>query len=197
MIDAENIAPETGSPEHPDKRSGGRRIGLLAGVVLSLIAIGVVAGLILSGCGDSQAAPTRPARYDVAINNGWPQTDNEKEVSGYLESAWRDPVGPTITIDTRLSDETGSPLANAELAQIQTSKLPGYRERGLEKVKLGGRPTVTWGFEIANGASGYELFLEECDTTFIVRGAMPAVAYAAFARDFREVTSSIKAHCDE
>jgi hypothetical protein len=196
MTDVEDIAPETSSPASPGERSGGRRIGILAGVVLALIAIGVVAALILSD-GDSQGGPTRPAHYDVAINNGWPRTDDEKQVSGYLESAWRDPVGPTIAIDTRLADETGSPMANAELAQIQTSKLPGYRERGLRREKLGGRPVVTWGFDVSNEESGFELFFEECGTTFIVRGAMATIAFEAFARDFREITSSIKVHCDE
>jgi hypothetical protein len=191
----EDIAPETDSPQRPTERSGGRRIGIVAGVALALIAIGVVAALILSGGGSK--GPTRPAHYDVAINNGWPRTDDEKQVSGYLESAWRDPVGPTIAIDTRLSDETGSPMANAELAQIQTSKLPGYRERGLRREKLEGRPVVTWGFDVSNEESGFELFFEECGTTFIVRGAMGTIAFEAFARDFREVTSSIKVHCDE
>jgi hypothetical protein len=195
MTNVEDIAPETPSTERPAGSSGRRRIGIAAGVVLALIAIGVVAALVLSG-GDS-AEPTRPARYDIAIHTGWPQIEDEKQVSGYLESAWHNPLGPTIAINSRLSDETGSPMANAELAQIQTRKLPGYRERGLKRTKLGGRPAVSWGFDIANEESGFELFFEDCGTSFIVRGSVPTIGFEAYASAFREMASTIKVACDE
>ena len=97
---------------------------------MALLALALCAG----GCGGSEAA-TRPARYDITINNGWPQIADEKQVGSYLESAWRNPVGPIIRVNSRLSDETGSPLANAELAKIQTSQLPGYRERMFKKIE--------------------------------------------------------------
>lgn len=198
MSNAEDTAPKTPSTERPTEPTGRRRIGIVAGVVLALIAIGAAA-LALSACGSSSTeAATRPARYDVTIHNGWPQIADEKEVAGFLESAWRDPVGPIIAINTRLSDETGSPMANAELAQIQTSKLPDYRERGLRRTSLfDGRPAVSWGFDISKEESRFELFFEECDTSFIVRGAMPTIGFESFAYAFREMASSIKAHCDE
>lgn len=195
MTNVEDMAPETPSTERPAGSSGRRRIGIAAGVVLALIVIGVVAALALSD--DGSAEPTRPARYDITINNGWPQVVDEKQVSGYLESAWHDPVGPDIAVNSRLSDETGSPMANAQLAQIQTSKLPGYRERGLKRTKLGGRPAVSWGFDIANEESGYELFFEECGTSFIVRGSVPTIGFEAYSSSFREMASTIKVACDE
>jgi hypothetical protein len=157
-----------------------------------LLTLAVAAG----GCGGSEAA-TRPARYDITIHNGWPQTADEKSVGHFLESSWLDPVGPIITVDSRLAEETGSPLANAEVAKLQTSQLPDYRERTFKKIKLGGRPTVQWGFDISKEESRFELFFEECDTTFIVRGSMGTVGYEAFADSFREMAATLKADCDE
>jgi hypothetical protein len=197
VTNVEDIAPETPSSEHPTERKGRRGMGVIAGVVSALIAVGAAAALALSS-GDDSAEPTQPASYDITIHNGWPQIADEKEVAGFLESAWRDPVGPIIAINTRLSGETGSPMANAELAQIQTSKLPGYRERGLKRIKLfDGRPVVSWGFDISKEESRYELFFEDCDTSFIVRGSMGTIGFEAFADAFREMAGSIKVHCDE
>ncbi|MDX6602218.1 MAG: hypothetical protein QOF13_1420 [Solirubrobacterales bacterium] len=159
---------------------------------VTLLAVALCTG----GCGGSDG-PTRPARYDITINNGWPQIEDEKQVAGFLESAWRDPVGPIIAINTRLSDEIGSPMANAQLAQIQTSKLPGYRERGLKRIKLGGRPVVRWAFDMPKEESRFELFFEECGTSFIVRGSMGTVGFEAFVDSFSEMASTIKVNCDE
>jgi|SRR6476469_4584238 len=165
-----------------------------------LIGAVLLLGLALSagGCGgDSDDEPTQPASYDITIHNGWPQIADEKRVGRYLESAWRDPVGPIIRVNSRLSAETGSPLANAELARVQTSQLPDYRERLFKKIKLGNRQTVQWGFDISKEESRFEIFFEECDTAFIVRGSMGTIGYEAFAYAFREMTESLKAHCDE
>lgn len=152
--------------------------------------------LLLSGCGSS-SEPDRPATYKITINNGWPKVVDEKKVAGFLESAWRDPVGPTFAVNTRLASETGSPMYNAQLARIQTSKMPGYRERGMKREKVGGRPVVVWAFDVANEESRVEYFFEECDTLFILRGAMGTVAFEAFAQDWHEYTASIEPDCDE
>jgi hypothetical protein len=160
-----------------------------AGVVLAI-------SLFIAGCGGS-SEPDRPATYKITINNGWPKVVDEKKVAGFLESAWRDPVGPTVAVNTRLASETGSPMYNAQLAQIQTSKMPGYRERGMKRLKVGGRPVVYWAFDVANEESRVEYFFEECDTLFILRGAMGTVGYEAFARDWRAFTASIKPDCNE
>ena len=157
-----------------------------------LLALAVCVG----GCGGSEAA-TRPARYDITIHNGWPQIADEKSVGHFLESAWRDPVGPIITVDSRLAEETGSPLANAEIAKLQTSQLPDYRERTFKTIKLGGRPTIQWGFDTSKEESRFELFFEECDTAFIVRGSMGTVGYEAFADSFRVMAATLKADCGE
>lgn len=160
-----------------------------AGMVLAL-------SLLAAGCGSS-GAPDRPATYKITINNGWPKIADEKEVDGFLESAWRDPVGPTVAVNTRLASETGPPMYNAQLARIQTSKMPGYRERGMKREKVGGRPVVVWAFDVANEESRVEYFFEECDTLFILRGAMGTVGFEAFAEDWRAYTASIKPNCDE
>jgi hypothetical protein len=150
----------------------------------------------LGGCGGS-SEPSRPATYKITINNGWPKTVDEKEVDGFLESAWRDPVGPTFAVNTRLASETGSPMYNAQLARIQTSKMPGYRERGMKREKVGGRPVVRWAFDVANEESRVDYFFEECDTLFILRGAMGTTGFEAFARDWHAYAASIKPNCDE
>ncbi|HEU4736108.1 MAG TPA: hypothetical protein VFS48_03660 [Solirubrobacterales bacterium] len=137
-------------------------------------------------------------RYAIEVNNGWRQVADEKPVAGFLESAWLNPVGPSIVIDTRLADEIGSPMANAQLAQIQTSKLPGYRERGMRWIKLGGRPAVRWGFDVGKEESRIEFFFEECDTSFIVRGSMSTYGFQAYAESIGEMSATISVEdCDE
>lgn len=163
----------------------------------SLIGAVLLVVLCTGGCGGGDEEADHPARYQITINNGWPQIEDEKEVAGFLESAWLDPVGPIIAINTRLADETGSPMANAQLARIQTSKLPDYRERVFKKIRLGGRPTVKWGFDISKDESRMEFFFEECDTAFIVRGSMGTIGYEAFTGSFSDMTSTLKADCDE
>jgi hypothetical protein len=160
-----------------------------AGVIL-------VASLLVAGCGGGSSS-SDPSDYKVDILNGWSQITKEKRVGGYTENAWRDPVSPIIAIDTRPADETGSPMANADLAKIQTYQLPGYRERGVKRIKLGRRPAVQWGFDTANERSGIDFFFEECGISFIVRGTMGTVAFEAFEDSFREMAETIKAGCDE
>lgn len=164
----------------------------LAAALLVLVAC-------VAGCGSSSgdSGPERPATYKITINNGWPKIADEKKVAGFLESAWRDPVGPTVAVNTRLASETGSPMYNAQLAQVQTSKMPGYRERGMKREKVGGRPVVHWSFDVANDESRDEYFFEECGTLFILRGAMGQISFGAFAEDFRNYTASIKPDCEE
>jgi hypothetical protein len=163
-------------------------------VLFAAALLALTAGV--AGCGSS-SGPDRPVTYKITINNGWPKTADEKEVDGFLESAWLDPVGPTFAVNTRLASETGSPMYNAQLAQIQTSQMPGYRERGMKREKVGGRPVVRWSFDVANEESRVEYFFEECDTLFITRGAMGTYGFEAFAADWRAYTASIKPDCDE
>jgi hypothetical protein len=164
---------------------------------LALIGAALVALVACAGGCSSSSGADRPATYKITINNGWPKIVDEKEVAGFLESAWRDPVGPTVAVNTRLASETGSPMYNAQLAQIQTSKMPGYRERGMKRETVGGRPVVRWAFDVANEESRVEYFFEECDTLFILRGAMGTVGFEAFASDWQAFTASIKPDCSE
>jgi hypothetical protein len=164
-----------------------------AGAVLLLAGL-----LLLAGCGSSEEESSGPARYEVEPFNGWPPESKEKKVGGYVENSWYDPAAEDIVfaVDSRASEGAGSPLANAELGQLQTSKLPGYRERTLKKVKLGGRPAVLWAYDVA-GESHVDFFFEECDTSFVVRGTTSPIAYEALSESFREMASTIKAKCDE
>jgi hypothetical protein len=176
---------------------------------LALVA-GLAAALMLSGCGgggsDQATAETRPksvpplfhqAHYDVKIYNGWPQQESDKRIGSYLESAWLDGgnVLVDILIDSRASDGTGSPLANAELARAQAEQLPGYRERDFKKVVLGTQPAVRWAF-VLSGKARLDYFFERCGTSFMVRGSMPTLYIASYSESFDTMGSSIKVVCD-
>jgi hypothetical protein len=162
---------------------------------LALLGAMLVLTVCIGGCGDS--GRDQPATYKVTVSEAWPKVVDEKEVDGYIESAWRDPVGPTVTINTRLASETGSPMANAQLARLQTSKLPGYHERGMKWVKVGGRPVVHWAFDMPEEEARIEYFFEECETTFILRGTTNLFGFEAYSEDYRAYTASIKPECDE
>jgi hypothetical protein len=165
----------------------------------ALPAAGLIAALaLLTGCGSS-AKPADPSAYKIEIFNGWPQVKKEEKTGGYIENAWRDPESPIIAVDTRAAEEgTGSPMVNADLARIQTSELPGYKERGVKRVKLGNRPAVQFAYDTAAERSGIDFFFEECGISFVVRGTMGQVAFVALSESVREMTETIKVKdCDE
>lgn len=166
---------------------------------LSAIGAGaiLVISLVIVGCGGSSSSPD-PAAYDVEPFNGWPQITNEEKVGGYVENAWRDPESPIFAVDSRPAEETGSPMANADLALVQTRELPGYKERWLKKVKLAGRPTIEWAFDTADERSGIDFFFEECGVSFVTRGTMGQIAFEALSQSMREMTRTVKVKgCDE
>lgn len=181
----------------------------LAAVFPALLA-GLAAALILAGCGgggsDQATAQPRPksvppffhqAHYDVRIYTGWPQDESDKKVGSYLESAWHDPAGSIadILIDSRESADTGSPIANAELARVQAEQLPGYREHDFKKVMLGAQPAVRWAYDLS-GKERLDYFFERCGTSFIVRGSFPPTSLAIYPPSIQTMASAIKVVCD-
>jgi hypothetical protein len=164
-------------------------------LTFTLALAALAAGLLLAGCGGGSES-AEPGDYHVEINNGWNQFSKDKKIGGYIESAWRDPESPIIAIDTRASDETGSPMASADLARVQTSGLPGYRDLEVKpQITLGGHQMVQWGFHTADERAGYDLFFEDCGISFIVRGTMGTRSYWDYVRAFREMAKTIKADC--
>lgn len=167
--------------------------------MLVCIAAMLVALLSLAGCGGGSSSAD-PAAYTERIDPGWPPLARHKQVEGWDESAWRDPAysDVVVTIDSRAADETGSPLANAQLARIQTTKLQGYHERGMRWIRLGGRPAVRWAFDVGKQAN-IRWFFEECGVTFIVRGTMGIYGFTALSESMRrEIAAAIKVKgCDE
>jgi len=154
--------------------------------------------LILAGCGGS-SEPVDPSAYKIEIFNGWPQVKKEEKVGGYIENAWRDPETPIIAVDTRAADDaTGSPMANADLARIQTSELPEYKERGVKRVKLGPRSAVKFAYDTADERAGIDFFFEECGISFAVRGTMGQYGFDALSDSIREMAETIEVKdCDE
>jgi hypothetical protein len=158
------------------------------------------AALVAAGCGSGGGSSPGPADYRVDIYDGWPPIVKHKRVGGYLESSWYDVPGVpiTISIDTRRADETGSPAASADLARIQTTKLPGYRERGMRWIRLGGRPVLRWSFDVPGDQSRIEYFFEECGISFVVRGSMETEEFKIYAESTRAMTKTIEVpDCDE
>lgn len=162
------------------------------GVVLAAGLIALV--LALYGCGgNGDEESTQPAHYAVDIYNGWPQLADEQQVGRYLESEWYDPADRevTIAIDSRVADQV-PPIADAELARVQTTDMPQYRERGLKRVKLSGRPAIRWDYGVA-GESRVAFFFEACETDFVVRGR--AFQTESYIDSFREMAATIQPRC--
>lgn len=178
-----------------------------------VVAIALAAlGPALGGCGsDSSGADTgatpavkRPSaeppsfhqtEYDVETT--WDQESSDKRVGNYLESVWHDPAVPEfkMAIDSRASDGTAPPLASAELARLQVSSLPGYRERGLKKTKIGHHSGVKWTYNLS-GMQHFAYFFAECGVSVALRGPGP-IGAAAFAYFYDIVAERIKPVCDE
>jgi hypothetical protein len=165
------------------------RTTLICAAILSAAAIS------LAGCGSSD--PAAPTDYKVEAFS-WPQIAKHKPVEGYVESAWHDPAYSyvVLAVDTRSSDETASPQASAQLARIQTTKLSGYKERGVKWIRLSGRPALRWAFDLGNRAH-IEYFFEECGISFVVRGTSGLPGFSSISETFRAIATTIKTACSE
>jgi hypothetical protein len=140
-----------------------------------------------------------PRRHSAPVTANFHELrKSDKPTGDYLESAWHDPATSAITlqIDSRASDSTGSPIADAELARVQVKRLPGYRERGFKKVTIGGHPAIRWAFDLS-GKGRVDYFFAECGTSFTVLGESPPPAFAALSESFQEMAGTIKPVCSE
>lgn len=171
-----------------------------------LVAIAIAVSALSGDSGDDTPAVNpeiakqqnyHQAQYATGVSSGWPQTEDDRHVGGYLESSWHDPasVETTFVVDSRNSSESGPPLAAAELARAQAQYLPHYRERGRKWVRLGGRPALRWAYDVA-GEAHLDYFLEECDIGLLIRGTTPPVAWEALAPFFRGMAAVTTANCD-
>ncbi|MDX6609993.1 MAG: hypothetical protein QOF85_1918 [Solirubrobacterales bacterium] len=191
----------------PRGEKRGRRAALVGGALVLLIGIAVAVLLLTRDSGEDTPAVDpaitkqqnyHQAEYAVGVSSGWPQDENDRRIGGnYLESAWHDPASTAarFVIDSRPSDETGSPMASAELARIQAHQLPGYRQRGLKEITLWSHPAVRWAFDVA-GEAWIEYFFEECGTSIVVRGSTPPVAWEPLTEFFRGMAETITANCE-
>jgi hypothetical protein len=178
---------------------------------LRLAAAIAAIALTLGGCGSNSngadakesSAVKRPSatppsfhqtEYDVETT--WEQEASDKRQGGYLESVWHDPGGPEykMAIDSRPSDGTAPPLASAELAQLQVSDLPGYRETGFKKANIYGRPAIRWTYNL-DDTHHYAYFFAECGVSIVLRGPGP-IGVDDFGFFYDTVTSRIKPVCD-
>lgn len=162
--------------------------------LVAILTVMLLATAALAGCGGSEES-SGPADYQVDIET-WTQIADHKKVEGYVESAWHDPPYPfvIIAIDTRSSDETAPPLASAQLARIQTTKLVGYKERGMRWIRLAGRPAVRWAFNVGDKAH-IEYFFEECGISFLVRGTTALAGYTPITEHMRQMATTIRTDC--
>lgn len=161
----------------------------------AIVAVALLVGAVLAGCGGS--SPADPAAYHAHIYTDWPQLKKHEQVEGWDESAWRDPAYSyvIITIDTRAADETGSPLHNAQLAWVQTTRLQGFKERGMRWITLGGKPAVRWAFDMG-GQANIRWFFEECGVSFLVRGTTGLYGFPVLSESMREMAATIKGDCN-
>jgi hypothetical protein len=179
---------------------------IVAGVLVVLAAIAAAAVLLGDDSDDSPSVDPyitahqnyHQAQYDTAIVNAWAQAGNDRRAGGYLESSWRYPLdqAAAFTVYSRTAGETGSPAAAADLARVQTHKLPGYHERGLKEIELRGIPAVRWSFDLA-GTVYVEHFFEECGIDLVLRGSAPADTWNELASLFSEMATSTTAKCDK
>jgi len=158
----------------------------------------VAATLALAGCGGSSSVD--PAAYKVGVlAETWDQIEKHKQVEGWAETAWHDPAYDyvVVTIDSRAAEETGSPLQNAQLARIQTTKLQGYKEGGMRWIRLGGKPAVRWAFDMGEQAN-IRWFFEECGVSFVVRGTTGLFGFQALSENMRDTAATIEVEgCNE
>jgi len=175
------------------------------------IAVVALATLALGGCGSDSSggdggtsAVKRPSanppnfhQTEYDLETTWEQEASDKREGSYLVSVWHDPAVPEfkMTIDSRPSDGTAPPLASAELARQQISRLPGYQEHSFAKVMTDGHQTIRWTYTLGN-TNQFAYFFAECGVSISLHGPGPRGA-SAFAYFYDTVSSRVKPVCDE
>ncbi|MDX6609995.1 MAG: hypothetical protein QOF85_1920 [Solirubrobacterales bacterium] len=136
--------------------------------------------------------------YSVEIPTGWAQESDDKPVSNYMESTWRDPAEPNtaILVDAQASGGSGSPMVDAETVRAQTSQSSGYREHSLEAITLNGLPAARWVFDVA-GDRRVDYFIEPCFVGIAVLGSSSPTVFGSLAQTFHQAASSIEVPCAE
>jgi hypothetical protein len=184
-----------------------RRTGLAAVVVVVALA-----ALALGGCGGGSggadaegASPVkRPSadppnfhQTEYDLETTWKQAASDKKEGGYLVSVWYDSAVPEfkMRVASRPSDGTAPPLASAELARLQVSSLPGYKEHSFAKIKTGGHPVIRWTYTLGD-INQFAYFFAECGVSISMQGPGPFDA-GNFAYFYDNVISGIKPVCDE
>jgi hypothetical protein len=183
-----------------------RRKTIFIGGLLVLVAI-AAAALLLTDDSDQDPPAINPAlieqqnyhqtQYAAGVSTSWPQDSNDKRVGGYLESAWHDPASEEVVyvIDSISSEESGTPIATAQVSRIHARQMPDYKEHGMKRVKIRDTPAVRWKY-YAGGRSWVEYYFEECGVNMVVRGSSPLPSLENFAEFYRGMTFTITANCD-
>jgi hypothetical protein len=201
-------SPERQAEDTGKRQTQPRTAVLIVGLVILVAAIVIAIAVLTSGGSGAPAEKTvlvdpsakpplyHQTRYDV--ETGWVPEMSDRRVGAYLESGWHDPASfsSKLFIDSRPSAGTIPPLAAAELARVQTNRLPGYRERSLKRIDLGNHPAVRWAFFVA-GEDRIEYFFEECGTSIVFRGSTTPIAFKPFSEFYGIVASRIKVRCDK
>jgi hypothetical protein len=178
---------------------------IVAGVLVVLAAIAVETALLGCGSSDRPSVERRitehqnyhQKQYDAGIANPWPLVQSDRRVGDYLETSWYYPGDreASFTIYSRTADETGSPRTAADVARVQTLRLPGYSEGGLKEERIRDNPAVHWNFELGD-AVYVEYFFEECGVEFVVRETAPSALWDELSSFFDQMSEMVTAKCD-
>jgi hypothetical protein len=177
---------------------------------VAFLAIASAILAVLSGCGSSGEAETTseverpsadpPVYHQTAydLETGWVQVASDEKVGDYLHTVWHDFASDDfkMVIDSRPAAGAPPPMTAAELARVQASWLPKYKELSLKRVKLGRRPAVRFAY-FGAGQERIEYFFEECGTSIIFRGSAEPAVDNNFPRYYATMASNLKLVCDE
>jgi hypothetical protein len=172
--------------------------------------------LVVAGCGGDKAgggevvtfqrtAQTRPPAdrpsvaqatlFTIRVPAGWERKDSTL-AGGIQRSEWRDPASPsTSVLVDAVAEATSTPEERARRNRDRGAAKPGYRERQLAAVTLGGREGFVWDYELS-GRRIVDYFLNDCGDGYAVQGTAPPDVFDRQAPRFRAAAASLRsAHC--
>jgi len=99
-----------------------------------------------------------------------------------------------VLIDAQTPGPSGSPLDSARNVRAQTSQSEGYSEISFREVRIAGRPTAEWVFDLPEGRK-VDYFFTECNVGIAVLGTAPPDSFEQMLPTFLSVAASVSPRC--
>jgi serine/threonine-protein kinase len=140
--------------------------------------------------------PVETTLYSAEVPVGWSTEMIDERNSARFTSEWSDSADPgtSVLIDAQSPGPSVGALDSAREVRAETSQSTGYSEIAFREIRIAGRPTAEWIFDLPEGRK-VDYFFAECNVGVAVLGTAPATRFDQMRPTFRKVAASVVPRC--